>query len=104
MRKAEIIAEITKKTGLEKVDVLVALEAFFSEVKDTLEKGENVYIRGFGSFINKKRARKIGRDIKANAPIEIPAHYIPAFKPAKIFQDKIKKSDVLLERVAEEEK
>ena len=95
MRKAEIIAEITKKTGLEKVDVLVALEAFFTEVKGTLAKGENVYIRGFGSFITKKRAKKIGRNIKKNEPIEIPAHFIPAFKPAKVFVEQVKDSDVL---------
>lgn len=92
MRKAEIIAEITKKTGLEKVDVLVALEAFFTEVKTTLAKGENVYIRGFGSFITKKRAKKIGRNIKKNEPIEIPAHFIPAFKPAKVFIEQVKDS------------
>lgn len=101
MRKAEIIAEITKKTGLEKVDVLVALEAFFTEVKGTLAKGENVYIRGFGSFITKKRARKIGRNIKKNEPIEIPAHFIPAFKPAKVFVEQVKESDVLKAQIDE---
>lgn len=93
MRKADLIAEISDKTGIAKVDVLVTLEAFFKEVKESLSKGENVYIRGFGSFITKKRARKIGRNIKKNVAIEIPEHYIPAFKPAKIFVEMVKTSD-----------
>ena len=90
MRKADLIQRISDKTGIAKVDVLVTLESFFKEVKDSLNEGENVYIRGFGSFIVKKRARKIGRNIKKNIAIEIPEHYIPAFKPAKIFIEKIK--------------
>ncbi len=97
MRKADIIAEITKKTGVEKVDVLVSLEAFFTEVKESLIKGENVYIRGFGSFITKKRAKKIGRNIKKNVAIEIPEHFIPAFKPAKVFVDSVKSSKFVKE-------
>jgi DNA-binding protein HU-beta len=68
----------------------MTLETFFSEVKDSLAKKENVYIRGFGSFIAKKRAKKIGRNIKQNKAIVIPAHYIPAFKPAKAFVSKVK--------------
>jgi len=92
MRKADLITSISEKTGVPKVDVLVALEAFFKEVKVSLEKGENVYIRGFGSFITKKRAKKIGRNIKKNIAIEIPEHYIPSFKPAKVFVDMIKRS------------
>ena len=95
MRKADMIARISEKTGVPKVDVLVSLESFFKEVKDSLAEGENVYIRGFGSFITKKRARKIGRNIKKNVAIEIPAHHIPAFKPAKIFMEKVKKSELL---------
>ena len=90
MRKADLIAEISEKTGIAKVDVLVTLEAFFQEVKDNLKTGENIYIRGFGSFIVKKRAAKVGRNIKKNIAIEIPAHYIPSFKPAKVFTDAIK--------------
>jgi len=90
MRKADLVASISDKTGVAKVDVLVALETFFSEVKDTLSEGENVYIRGFGSFILKKRAKKIGRHIKENKPIEIPEHFIPAFKPSKVFVDQVK--------------
>ena len=90
MRKADLVAAISEKTGVPKVDVLVTLEAFFTEVKGSLEQGENVYVRGFGSFIVKKRAKKIGRHIKKNKPIEIPAHYIPAFKPAKVFMEQVK--------------
>lgn len=95
MRKADLIARISEKTGVPKVDVLVSLEAFFKEVKEALHDGENVYIRGFGSFITKKRARKIGRNIKKNVAIEIPEHHIPAFKPAKVFVEKVKTSRVL---------
>ena len=90
MRKADLVTTIADKTGVPKVDVLVTLEEFFKEVKDSLSKGENVYIRGFGSFVIKKRAKKIGRHIKQNIAIEIPEHYIPAFKPAKIFIDQVK--------------
>ncbi|MEM9991949.1 MAG: HU family DNA-binding protein, partial [Bacteroidota bacterium] len=90
MRKADIVAAVSEKTGVQKIDVLVALEAFFTEVKDSLANGENVYVRGFGSFIVKKRAEKIGRHIKENKAIVIPAHYIPAFKPAKIFVEQVK--------------
>jgi DNA-binding protein HU-beta len=92
MRKADVVSKIADKTGISKVDVLVALEQFFKETKISLEKGENVYVRGFGSFIVKKRAAKIGRNIKKNTAIEIPEHFIPAFKPAKEFVEKIKKS------------
>jgi len=90
MRKADLVASISDKTGVAKVDVLVTLETFFSEIKDTLADGENVYVRGFGSFILKKRAKKIGRHIKENKPIEIPEHFIPAFKPSKVFVDQVK--------------
>ncbi len=95
MRKADLIARISEKTGVPKVDVLVSLESFFKEVKDSLAEGENVYIRGFGSFITKKRAKKIGRNIKKNVAIEIPEHHIPAFKPAKVFVECVKSSKVL---------
>lgn len=92
MRKADLVATISEKTGVPKVDVLVALEMFFKEVKNSLVDGENVYIRGFGSFVIKKRAKKIGRHIKKNEAIEIPEHYIPSFKPAKIFVDQVKEN------------
>ena len=90
MRKADLVAIISEKTGVPKVDVLVTLETFFSEVKDTLASGEDVFVRGFGSFVLKKRAKKIGRHIKKNVAIEIPEHYIPSFKPAKIFVEQVK--------------
>jgi DNA-binding protein HU-beta len=90
MRKADIVTRVSEMTGVPKVDVLVTLEAFFKEVKESLKAGENVYVRGFGSFVTKKRAQKIGRIIKRNESIVIPAHYIPAFKPAKTFSDEVK--------------
>ncbi len=92
MRKADLVATIADKTGVPKVDVLVALEEFFREVKESLSEGENVFIRGFGSFVIKKRAKKIGRHIKKNVAIEIPEHYIPSFKPAKIFIELVKEN------------
>ncbi len=90
MRKADLVAAISEKTGVPKVDVLVTLETFFKEVKGSLANGENVYVRGFGSFIIKKRAKKIGRHIKQNKAIVIPEHFIPAFKPAKVFIEQVK--------------
>lgn len=90
MRKADIVAAIAEKSGISKVDVLVTLEAFFTEVKENLSQGENVYIRGFGSFVIKRRAQKVGRHIKENKSLVIPEHYIPAFKPAKVFIDEVK--------------
>jgi DNA-binding protein HU-beta len=90
MRKADLVSMISEKTGVPKVDVLVTLENFFSEVKGTLANGENVYIRGFGSFVIKKRKKKIGRHIKKNISIEIPEHFIPSFKPAKVFLEQVK--------------
>src|SRR5439155_9414996 len=86
-----LINQISDKTGIPKVDVLVSLETMFKEIKQSLIKGENIYIRGFGSFITKKRAAKIGRNIKKNIAVEIPEHYIPAFKPAKEFVQEVKK-------------
>ena len=92
MRKSDLINKISEKTGIAKVDVLVTLESFFKEIKLSLRDGENVYVRGFGSFVIKKRAKKIGRNIKKNVAIEIPEHYIPVFKPAKVFSDAVKKT------------
>ncbi len=92
MTKAEIVNNIAEKTGLDKKDVLVSVEHFMEEVKESLSSGENVYLRGFGSFINKFRAEKIGRNISKNTSIKIPAHYIPAFKPSKTFVTKIKEN------------
>ena len=90
MTKADIVAEIAEKIGLEKVDVQTTVEAFMEEVKTSLESGENVYLRGFGSFIIKERAEKTGRNISKNTTIIIPAHNIPSFKPAKVFVDGVK--------------
>ena len=98
MRKADLVSIISEKTGVPKVDVLVSLETFFTEVKDSLSSGENVYIRGFGSFIIKKRARKIGRHIKKNIALEIPEHNIPAFKPAKIFVEQVKENAPIIDK------
>ena len=90
MTKADIVSEIAKKTGVEKTQIQTIVEAFMEEVKDSLVKEENVYLRGFGSFIIKKRAEKVARNISKNTTITIPAHNIPAFKPAKSFTAKIK--------------
>ena len=90
MTKADIVANIADKTGLEKLEVQATVEAFMDEVKDSLEVGENVYLRGFGSFIVKERAEKTGRNISKNTTIIIPAHNIPAFKPSKTFVEGVK--------------
>ena len=90
MRKSDLINQISEKTGIPKVDVLVTLETMFKEVKESLSNGENIYIRGFGSFITKKRAAIFGRNINKNIAVEIPEHFIPAFKPAKEFVNDVK--------------
>ena len=91
MNKADIVNEITKKTGADKQAVLNTLEAFMDTVKESLSREENVYLRGFGSFIVKKRAQKTARNISKNTTIIIPEHNIPAFKPAKTFTLSVKK-------------
>lgn len=91
MTKADLVAEISEKTGLEKVEVQATVESLMTVVKKSLSEGENVYLRGFGSFIVKRRAEKTGRNISKNTTIIIPAHNIPAFKPAKTFIEKVKK-------------
>ena len=90
MTKADIVNEIAKKTGAEKVLVQTIVEAFMDEVRGSLIENNNVYLRGFGSFIIKKRATKVARNISKNTTITIPEHNIPAFKPAKSFIAKIK--------------
>jgi DNA-binding protein HU-beta len=90
MTKADIVNEIAKSTGAEKVLVQTIIEAFMESVKGSLIQNENVYLRGFGSFIVKKRAEKVARDILKNTTITIPEHNIPAFKPAKSFVEKVK--------------
>lgn len=90
MTKADIVAKISEKLGLEKGDVQATVETLMEEVKTALKGGENVYLRGFGSFIIKTRAEKTGRNISKNTTIKIPAHNIPAFKPAKVFVEVVK--------------
>ena len=97
MTKADIVNEIAEKTGIERTDVQTTIEAFMKTVKGSLEKGENVYLRGFGSFVIKKRAKKTGRNILKNTTIEIPAHNIPSFKPAKTFVEGVKKKVAVAE-------
>jgi DNA-binding protein HU-beta len=90
MTKAEIVAVIANKTGIEKVSIMATVEAFMETIRENLIKGENVYLRGFGSFIVKRRAEKTGRNISKNTTIIIPAHNIPSFKPAKTFVIEVK--------------
>ena len=91
MTKADIVNEIAKSTGVDKVTVLKTVEAFMESVKNSLAKEENVYLRGFGSFVVNKRAQKTARNISRNTTIIIPEHNIPAFKPAKTFTLSVKK-------------
>ena len=97
MTKADVIAEIAEKTGIEKGDVATSIEAFFKVVKDSMAEGNNIYVRGFGSFVNKKRARKVARNISKNASLIIEEHYIPGFKPAKIFIEQIRNSEAKMQ-------
>ena len=90
MTKADIVNSISQKTGIDKPTVLNIVEAFMTSVKESLANEENVYLRGFGSFILKKRAQKTARHISKNTTIIIPEHNIPAFKPAKTFMHEIK--------------
>jgi DNA-binding protein HU-beta len=90
MTKADIVNEIAKNTGIEKVTVQKTVEALMDSIKHSMVTGSNVYLRGFGSFIVKKRAKKTARNISKNTTIIIPAHNIPAFKPAKSFITKVK--------------
>ena len=90
MTKADIVSNISDQLGIDKVDVQVTVEKFMDEIKNSLESGENVYLRGFGSFIIKTRAEKTGRNISKNVAVKIPAHNIPAFKPAKVFVNGVK--------------
>jgi len=90
MTKAEVVAEIASKTGIEKIAVQQVVETFMTTVKNSLLKKNNVYLRGFGSFIVKERAQKTGRNISKNTTLVIPAHNIPAFKPAKSFTNTVK--------------
>jgi len=88
--KAEAIAIISEKTGVDKASVSATLETFFSTVKETLASGDALYVRGFGSFVNKKRAAKKSRNISQKTTVTVPDHYVPSFKPAKEFSEQIK--------------
>jgi DNA-binding protein HU-beta len=92
MTKSDIINEIVKETGIDKITVQKIVETFMVTVKESLVKDKNVYLRGFGGFIVKKRAQKTARNISKNTTIIIPEHYVPSFKPAKSFIHKVKKS------------
>ena len=92
MTKADIVSEISKQTGIEKVAVKKTVEAFMESIKESLKGNQNVYLRGFGSFIVKRRAEKTARNISKNTTIIIPEHHIPAFKPAKSFVNKVKEN------------
>ena len=91
MTKADIVNEISRTTGIEKVAVQATVEAFMESIKNSVVEGKNVYLRGFGSFIVKTRAQKTARNISKNTTIIIPAHSIPAFKPAKTFITQVRK-------------
>lgn len=91
MTKAEIVTEISRTTGLDKASVLVVVEKFMEVVKNSLAEGENVYLRGFGTFAIKERAEKVARNISQNTAIVVPAHKIPSFKPAPSFKEEVAK-------------
>ena len=90
MTKADLISEITEKTGVEKIAVQATVESLMTSIIDAMESAENVSLRGFGSFVIKKRAEKTGRDISKNTTIIIPEHFVPTFKPAKTFVEVVK--------------
>jgi DNA-binding protein HU-beta len=90
MRKLDLITQLTNDTNLSKIDAIIFLDTFIKVVEASLERGENVHLRGFGSFIVKKRNAKKGRDIQNDTLIDIPAHYIPSFKASQEFTQKLK--------------
>lgn len=92
MTKADLINEVSKKTGIEKVIVKETVEAFMDSIKDSLMNNNNVYLRRFGSFVVKRRAEKTARNISKNSTIVIPEHYIPSFKPSKLFVTEVKEN------------
>lgn len=92
MTKADIVNEISEKTGIEKIVVQTTVEAFMKSIRTSMTDGKNVYLRGFGTFLVKKRAEKLGRNISKNTTVLIPAHFIPSFKPAKTFAERVKKN------------
>ncbi|MEC7878285.1 MAG: HU family DNA-binding protein [Bacteroidota bacterium] len=97
MRKADIINKVSLETGIDKSDVQETIEATIITIKKALVEGEGVFIRGFGSFVNKKRAKKIARNISTNTAIILEAHYIPSFKPSKKFIKSVKENNKIIE-------
>ncbi|MCR5819775.1 MAG: integration host factor subunit beta [Bacteroidaceae bacterium] len=91
MTKADLVGEIARATGVDRTTTLTVIEAFMDQIKISLAKDDNVYLRGFGSFILKKRAQKTARNITQNTTLIIPEHKIPSFKPAKVFFEAVKK-------------
>lgn len=90
MTKADLVAKISEETGLERIEVSRTVESMMDFIKKSLTNGQNVYLRGFGSFVVRERKQKTGRNISKNTTIIIPAHNIPSFKPAKVFMDQVK--------------
>jgi len=92
MTKADIVNAIAKSTGIEKASILAVVESFMEEVMNSMNSGENVYLRGFGSFVVKKRAAKAARHIKNETTIIIPERYVPTFKPSQYFSEKLREN------------
>ena len=95
MTKKDIISKVSNKTGIDRDDVSLLFESVVKTIKDSMIEGRNIYIRGFGSFVNKKKAKKIARNISKNTAIIIEPHYYPTFKPSKIFGDKVKNNRIV---------
>ena len=91
MRKADLIDQVSQKTGVSKIDVLVTVETMLLAIQESLALGNPVFLRGFGTFAPKKRAAKTGRNIKRGLAVHIPEHYIPHFKPGAEFKAKMKR-------------
>lgn len=95
MTKKDIISKVSNKTGIDRDDVSLLFESVVKTIKDSMIEGRNIYIRGFGSFVNKKKAKKIARNISKNTAIIIEPHYYPTFKPSKIFGDKVRNNRIV---------
>ena len=92
MTKNDIVTQIARETGVSRLTAQKVVESFMGTVQESLAKDKNIYLRGFGSFIIKKRARKLARDISKNTTVIVPEHFIPYFKPSDSFVNKIKRS------------
>ena len=95
MTKKDIISKVSNKTGIDRDDVSLLFESVVKTIKDSMIEGRNIYIRGFGSFVNKKKEKKIARNISKNTAIIIEPHYYPTFKPSKIFGDKVRNNRIV---------